>query len=93
MLEHTDYLTHWQQHPDVLYARPLVQVGTTGVLSPASRFSFYIASATLCIRHQSTGQTLICWDSATYQADWLLGHPAPCCVQMDPVSQLWFALS
>jgi hypothetical protein len=26
ILEHSEYLTKWQQHPDVLYARPLVQV-------------------------------------------------------------------
>ncbi len=30
ILENVDYLTEWQQHPDVLYARPLVQVGGPG---------------------------------------------------------------
>jgi hypothetical protein len=27
VLQHTDYLKPWQHHPDVLYARPLVQPG------------------------------------------------------------------
>jgi hypothetical protein len=30
ILQNTDYLDKWQQHPDVLYARPLVQVGQGG---------------------------------------------------------------
>jgi hypothetical protein len=32
ILQDTHFLDKWQDHPDVLYARPLVQVGTLGDL-------------------------------------------------------------
>ncbi len=33
VLEHVNYLDTWKDHPDVLYARPLVQVRGAGVES------------------------------------------------------------
>lgn len=31
VLRHTTFLDKWKQHPDVLYARPLVQVMSRGL--------------------------------------------------------------
>lgn len=55
MLQHTDFLKAWESHPDMLYARPLVEVSSVLlvllVLAAISRLLLCSCCAVAACRH------------------------------------------